>query len=335
MRRPAITGRRVLLGLGLGAAAAGAATAAVLTVGSGDSERAARVPGAQAVEAHVGLSPRIVLFGDTVTARIDVLADRSRVDPGSVQVVQEFSPWSVLAEPVRTRDDADGVTHVVTSFVLRCVISSCVPPRDGGQLEFNPTRVSYQVQQEGKLVRRAVTVRWPVLVVHSRLVASDFDQREAIAAPWKADLLRMPAATYRVSPGTAFPLLIGAGAAFCLLGVALAVIGFPRRAPAPPEPEPEPEPEPVLPPLEQALVLLESGERTNGAADQRRALELVAEEMALRGDMQLERTARALAWSEEAPPLVETSGLAALVRAALEAEAEQAEPPEESGADPR
>lgn len=332
MRASAVNVRHALLGLALGAAAAGAAAAVVLTLGDGGTDRMARVPGAPAVEADVGLSPRIVLFGDTLTARVDVTVDRSRVDPDSLQIVQEFSPWSVLAEPTRKREDADGVSHVVTTWVLRCVISPCVPPRETAPLEFDPARVAYSLHEEGKLVRRSVTARWPVLVVHSRLVASDFDQRAALAAPWKADLLRMPAVTHRLSLGTAYALLLGAGGVFCLLGAALAVIGFPRRAPAA-APEPEPEPEPALPPLEQALVLLESGERANGAAAERRALELVAEEMALRGDPQLERTARALAWSEEIPPLAETSGLAALVRAALQAEAEAAEVAEETGAD--
>ena len=40
-------------------------------------------------------------------------------------------------------------------------------------------------------------------------------------------------------------------------------------------------PERVLSPLEQALALLEEAVRVNGAADQRRALELVAEELEL------------------------------------------------------
>jgi hypothetical protein len=85
------------------------------------------------------------------------------------------------------------------------------------------------------------------------------------------------------------------------------------------EPEPEPVPERVLSPLEQALALLDEAVRVNGAADQRRALELVAEELELAewGDRDLARTARALAWSEDVPQVEETSALAARVRSVL------------------
>ena len=60
--------------------------------------------------------------------------------------------------------------------------------------------------------------------------------------------------------------------------------------------------------------------RVNGAADQRRALELVAEELerAAWGDPTLANTARALAWSEAVPPVDQTSELAARVRAVLD-----------------
>ncbi len=37
----------------------------------------------------------------------------------------------------------------------------------------------------------------------------------------------------------------------------------------------------------------------NGAADRRRALELVAEEMEERGDVRIARRARSMAWSED------------------------------------
>jgi len=122
-------------------------------------------------------------------------------------------------------------------------------------------------------------------------------------------------------------LLLGAALLACA-GVVLAVSAWPRRQPAPaPEPEPEPEPEPALSPLEQALALLERSIRVDGAAAQRRALELVAEELELSewGDPQLAGTARALAWSEDVPPVAETSRLAARVRSALPHEVENPE----------
>jgi hypothetical protein len=78
--------------------------------------------------------------------------------------------------------------------------------------------------------------------------------------------------------------------------------------------------------LEQALELLENAASANGAADQRRSLELVAEVLAERGDDDgLVRTARELAWSPTPPPVAATKGLAVRVRAALEEELHQLE----------
>jgi hypothetical protein len=162
-------------------------------------------------------------------------------------------------------------------------------------------------------------VSWPGLRVYSRFTASDLQGNETASAPWEADLIGLPAPAYRFAPAVLVALLV-AGAALAALGaVGLAYIAWPRRAPAPfVEPEPEIAPQ-VLSALEQALVLLEEDERVNGAADQRRALELVAEELELAewGDPNLARAARALAWSEDVPPIEETNGLAARVRSAL------------------
>jgi hypothetical protein len=76
-------------------------------------------------------------------------------------------------------------------------------------------------------------------------------------------------------------------------------------------------PEPVLAPLERALALLEATERVDGAADQRRALELVADALAERGNPKLASTSRALAWSRPVPAIKETNGLAVQARSAL------------------
>ena len=158
-----------------------------------------------------------------------------------------------------------------------------------------------------------------MLLVYSRFAAINFDAPDDQSAAWRADLSSLPAVTYRVAPGVLVVLLLGGAALAALAAAALAYVAWPRRAPPEPEPEPEPQPEPVLSPLEQALALLEESVRSDGAAEQRRALELVAEELELAewGDRDLARTARALAWSEGVPPVDQTNRLAARVRSAL------------------
>ena len=81
----------------LGAAAAGlAALVVVLVVWDRvqSSEPSAESP---AIVARTDLSPRTVLFGDTVTALVEVTLDRNRVDPDSVRVEADFAPWKRVA----------------------------------------------------------------------------------------------------------------------------------------------------------------------------------------------------------------------------------------------
>lgn len=287
---------------------AGLALAGVLALVG--AARAAEPP--PAIEARGVLTPRIALFGDTITARIEVTLDRNRVDPDAVRVSADFSPWVPIEEPSRYRRDGETTTYLQTIFILRCATDPCVPRTQTAQLEFNPARVTHPGSAP-------IEVPWPVLVVHSRIVSADFQRRDANATPWQADVMSLPAVSYRVSPRLALALLYAGGVLLALGGIVLAYTGLPRRAPAPP-PEPE-EPPPALTPLEQALALLEDPARANGSADQRRALELVAEELDAR-DAQLAQRARTLAWSQEAPAVEETSGLAARARAALEEESD-------------
>jgi hypothetical protein len=93
----------------------------------------------------------------------------------------------------------------------------------------------------------------------------------------------------------------------------------------------------VLTPLEQALAVLEDPAAANGAADRRRALELVAAELAGRGNDDLAYAARRLAWSRQVPAVASTTPLAEQARPALgldaESDAEQAEAEEAESAE--
>ncbi len=60
---------------------------------------------------------------------VDVTVDRRRVEPESVRVRPQFSPWSVVASPERVRRDTQSTSFIRTTYVLRCVISPCVPQR--------------------------------------------------------------------------------------------------------------------------------------------------------------------------------------------------------------
>ena len=315
-------GRHMLPVLGLVAVAAASAFAAVLVVvwrGGEDTTAAPRHEASPAIEAQASFTPRLVLFGDTVRAHVDVMLDTERVDPGSVRVASDFSPFEVVGQPDRRIVFAGEQAYLRTTFVLRCVTAACAQTGQSARYEFAPGRVAFSDSARRLPGQDSIRVSWPRLRVYSRFTASDLEGSGRASTPWEADLITLPAPSYRVAPAVLVVLLV-AGAALAALGaVALAYMAWPRRAPAPfAEPEPEIAPQ-VLSPLEQALVLLEEAVRVNGAADQRRALELVAEELELAewGDPDLARAVRALAWSKDIPPVEETSGLAARVRSVL------------------
>jgi hypothetical protein len=301
--------------------------AAILATWTAGPAAAAQGP---PVDVHTTLTPQILLFGDTLTARVDAVVDKARVDPDSVRVDMDFSPWELVGPPERVRRDGGSTALVRITFLLRCLSSPCVPSRETASLDFDQVAVTFK---GGRL-----DVPWPRLVVDSRLPnrgapvsVAGAGQRGAPQFPWTADLLTLPAVSFRIGPGILFPLLLALAAVLAVAGGLLAYRAVPARGRAP-EPLSPPPPEPALPPLEQALALLEEPPVENGTADRRRALELVAE--ALDGkDAKLALAARRLAWSEETPPLETTSGLAADARTVLfpEAEAEpELEPDPES-----
>ena len=311
--------RRLWLGAALLAVAVVTATVVVL-VGRdpGDSDSSPIMP----LQAQGTIAPRIAVFGDTIRAQVDVTLDRRRVDPDSVRVHAGFKEWRRVGPGQLVRRDAGSTSYLRALYVLRCLKLPCTPGRDTIVFDFDPASVEFENRVGGKSKHASVSVAWPRVVIHTRITPGDLT---AQASPYRADLTTVPKPSYRTSPGWLLALLIAGAVLLALAGIALAYFGWPRR-----EPKPEPEPEPVarseLSPLEQALELLENAASANGAADQRRSLELVAEVLAERGDDDgLVRTARELAWSPTPPPVTATKGLAVRVRAALEEELRQLE----------
>ena len=313
--------RRLLLGAALLAVAA--ATAAIVVLagrGSGDDGASPVLP----LRAQGAIVPRIAVFGDTIRAQVDVTLDRRRVDPDSVRVRAAFKEWRRVGSDQLVRSDAGSTSYLRALYVLRCLKLPCTPGRDTIVFDFDPARVEFEDRVGGTSKHVSVAVPWPRVVIHTRITPGDLT---AQASPYRADLATVPKPTYRTAPGRLLALLVAGSVLLALAGVALACLGWPRREPEPEaEPEQAPARDPALSPLEQALELLENAASANGAADQRRSLELVAEVLAERGDDDgLARTARELAWSPTPPPVSATRGLATRVRAALEEELRQLE----------
>jgi hypothetical protein len=248
--------RPLLAGVAVVAAAAGALGLFFATWDRGSDETvAAVVEDPSGIEAQATLTPRTVLFGDTVRADVHVAVDSSRVDPDSVRVAADFSPWEVVGRPERVRRDAGDTTHVRTTFVLRCLTGGCELSGPTAPLQLDPARIAYSAPNAQQAEPSSIPVEWPVLLVYSRFAAVNYDTPDDRSSAWRADLTSLPAATYRLAPGVLVALLLGGAVLAALAAVGLAYVAWPRRAPPPPEPEPELPPEPVLSPLEQALAL--------------------------------------------------------------------------------
>jgi hypothetical protein len=276
-----------------------------------------------AIEARTDLSPRSVFFGDTVTALVEVTLDRNRVDPDSVRIETDFSPWQRVGNPERLRRDEATTTYLRMSFVLRCLTSACISTDETATLldkaiqTFGQARVTY-TPPEGAASSDRVSLEepWPRLLIGARYSAREAQSAGTSLGGWRADLLSMPAVTYSVAPGLLLALLLAAGTLLVSAAGAFAYLVRPRRV-SPTHPSAEAPPEVVLTPLELALALLEDSARVNGTGDQRRALELVAAALAEHGDMKLALASRTLAWSEPVPGVGETNGLAVRARSAL------------------
>jgi hypothetical protein len=252
------------------------AVVAAFVLGTASDERSA-VAARDPVKVHATLAPRATQFGDRVVAQAELLVDPARVDPGSVRVVTDFSPYRVRGAPTVTRRSQGGLTELRYRWELDCLDRGCLPRETARRIVFAPVRAQY----DGGLA----TSVWPALRVDTRVGPQDL-ARPAL----RFDVLPLPKATQRISPG-ALHLLLLAGAALALLLAAGLLL---------------PELRSLVPayrrvdrrtPLERALAHVRAS-RAQDAPPRRRALERLAREV---DDPELGVRIRELAWSPSSP----------------------------------
>lgn len=318
-----MTRRRLALALGLVVALAAVALAAVIAArgGGGDDDV---VAGARPIAVRRWVAPESQLFGDPVVATIDVVVDAARVDVESVSVDASFAPYDVVGEPVRIRNAAGPLVRLRTRYRLQCLAQVCVPAHAELPLTLAPARVTY-VRADGAPGTPRI-VRWPRLTIVSQFERGVPRQNGLgstfTSAPGLRARVQPPGEpSWRVPPAAMLAGLIG-GAAVLVGLAALLLVPLVRRTP---EPEPEPDAAIELTPLQRALVGLDWARAAGGSREQRKALELLAEE--LEADTEDDLTtladdARVLAWSARPPGDESTDTLARRVREIVDARAE-------------
>lgn len=307
--------QRILAWSGLAAAAAlGAVLVLTLWDGGGAGAPEPTVASPRGIDAYGDLDRSRVRFGDTLTAFVEITVDRTRIDPGSLRVDTDFAPWQAIGAPKLIRHDGKSRTYVELRYTLRCLESFCVTPGAESVASLRPARIRYveRTGAAGGPQARMVQAPFPQFLAVARSAPPGGSTAQA-PARFRANLVSLPAATYRLGPWIVVALLLAGAALLAIAAVLIALRLQPRAttavAVAPAEPA-----GPRITPLESALALLENATHVNGSGDQRRALELVAEGLLAYGDRFLARSARALAWSRSVPKSEETRGLARKAR---------------------
>jgi hypothetical protein len=295
--------------------AALAAAAVLIAAGAGllawrawDSP-AGPVLGEEPIAGTALLEPEQHLFGDALRARLELVMDRNRIDPDSVEVGANFEPYRELRPVRRTRSDAGPITRLRYDYLIACLTAACLP-KGGGRVEFGGAAVEFSTP--GEQVPQTADVQWPPLRTAGRI-----DPERLGQAALRAELRDLAPPSYRISPKAVEVIALVLAVLFAAAAVILALRFLPldriaawfgaRRA------------DPRTP-LERALAHVREAVGAGRPVEGRRALERLAEELRATSNPELAGDATRLAWSKPAPGETRVSPLSNDVERVIEAE---------------
>src|SRR5207248_9658815 len=104
----------------------------------------------------------------------------------------------------------------------------CARPAARLRIKFPPALVFYRPREGGPI--RRVNIRWPPIVVDSRLDTQAVAQSKLLAfgAPWRADVATMPPVSYRAEPALLEWGLLAVGLVLFAGGAGLVAVGVGR-----------------------------------------------------------------------------------------------------------
>jgi hypothetical protein len=301
VRRPLVT-VAVIAGLAI---FVGAVTL-LLDARKGDGGAVATRPRASVSVVSAAIRPATHHFGEPVVAELVVVADKSLVDPSTVRVNPDFTPYEPIGPRQVERTETATSVRWRFRFPLRCLRDGCAPDGARRTIELPGAGVLYQFRTEG---RGTAIVDWPSFDVTARV------PDDALAPEnWRAEVASLPAVTYARSPTTLAAGLLGGSFVFALIGLGLVWwLTRPKETLEQEQLQEEPE---RLTTLERALQLAREAALDGDSPERRKALERVARELGDRGLPDLADRARALAWASGAASAVAVDDLARDARAA-------------------
>jgi hypothetical protein len=251
------------------------------------------------LKAYASIVPTVHLFGDTLSAKLAVVADRRWVDPSRLRVKASFAPYTPVAAPTVVQLQVGRFEQMTWTWKLRCLTAPCVPVAPPSEhyhvFSFPSAHVAY-LGKNGKAAF-GVDAAWPRVEVLSQVspgVATALVNLRKYN--WQYGLAPVAAPTFRMSPMLLFWLALGlAGAA--LVGALAAGFGWyrsmrPQTAAVPAESSS----------LDKALAFLSWAHAHGDETLQRKAFERVAGELGIVGDVdELTDAAHELAWSQRVP----------------------------------
>jgi hypothetical protein len=263
-------------------------------------------------KAYATITPTVHMFGDSITARLAVVADTHLVDPTKLRVVASFRPYAAVKPPSVLRLQIGRFAQITWTWTLRCITSPCVPrlpPDDHYHVfHFHPAHIQYF---RGSRKAYSIDAYWPPVQVDSQIDPGfvAFLQKTN-KLNWRLGLTPVAAPTYRVSPSLLYWLALALagvlGAAGLLCTGRWYLLVRPRRAAAGAA-------EPGTP-LERALAVLRYAHEHGDETLQRKAFERVAGELGVEQADELTRMARELAWSARTPEDEEVEAFAEQAR---------------------
>jgi hypothetical protein len=289
--------RRALVALAVVAALAivGAGIGLVLQARDGNGSAVVPQPRASVAVVNAAIRPSVVHFGEPVVADLTVVANKALVDPDTVRVRADFTPYAATGQRRVERTENASAVRFRYRFTLRCLDQECAPETDRKVIELPGAGVFYRfrsAQGQGTAI-----VDWPAFEVTARVPVESLAPER-----WRADAATLPAVSFSRSPGTLAAGLVVASALLALLGVWL-IWRLLRQEEVEAVDEDE-APEARATPLERALQLAREASLDGDSPERRKAFERVARELGARGLADLADRARALAWSSGTPNAV-------------------------------
>jgi hypothetical protein len=282
----------------------------------GGGEDIAALPPGSFVSASGELGPPIHLFGDTISADVSVVVDRTKLDPGRVSLKTSFEPYEPIEDIEVARREAGNLAEIRYRLRLRCLERACITStlgtiqNPGGSaprtFRFQPAQVQY-TDPGAERPRLLRSVRFAPIESVTRINAQDVTQ--VYGFPFRGSFTPLPAISQRMSATTLGVLLLLLAAALLVVPATLVLRWWrARRQPPPPEPEPEPTP------LERAIALVEWSLARENGAERRAALDALATELDVVESNGLADQTRIAAWSPPSPSTGEAERILTLVK---------------------